>query len=116
MIISTPVSLGELVDKISILHIKNEKIKVTPVNYYAKTKYLAFIDSDAYQSKGWLESNLKLIENKKNLSQYTLTEPQVNSILELRLQKLTALGINEIEVEIKKLAELITNFKIDLLK
>ena len=27
MIINTPVSLGELVDKISILHIKNEKIK-----------------------------------------------------------------------------------------
>ena len=31
----------------------------------AKTKYLAFIDSDAYPSKGWLESNQKLIENKK---------------------------------------------------
>ena len=27
MIISTPVSLGELVDKISILHIKNKNIK-----------------------------------------------------------------------------------------
>ena len=27
MIINTPVSLGELVDKISILHIKNKKIK-----------------------------------------------------------------------------------------
>ena len=33
------------------------------------------------------------------------------SILELRLQKLTALGINEIEIEIKKLAELITQYK-----
>ena len=32
-------------------------------------------------------------------------------ILELRLQKLTALGINEIEVEIKKLSDLITQFK-----
>ena len=31
--------------------------------------------------------------------------------MELRLQKLTALGINEIEVEINKLAELITKFK-----
>ena len=31
--------------------------------------------------------------------------------LNLRLQKLTALGINEIEVEIKKLAELITQYK-----
>ena len=29
----------------------------------------------------------------------------------LRLQKLTALGINEIEIEIEKLAELITKFK-----
>tara|TARA_B100001123_G_C15174197_1_gene972665 strand:- start:14 stop:1270 length:1257 start_codon:yes stop_codon:yes gene_type:complete len=36
---------------------------------------------------------------------------QVISILELRLQKLTALGINEIELEIKKLSDLITNFK-----
>ena len=31
--------------------------------------------------------------------------------MELRLQKLTALGINEIEVEIKKLAELIAKYK-----
>ena len=36
---------------------------------------------------------------------------QVSAILELRLQKLTALGINEIEVEIKKLAELIKDYK-----
>ena len=54
---------------------------------------------------------IKLIENKKNLSQYTLTEPQVNAILELRLQKLTALGINEIELEINKLSGLIINYK-----
>ena len=32
------------------------------------------------------------------------------SILELRLQKLTALGINEIEIEIKKLSELIFKY------
>ena len=54
---------------------------------------------------------IKLIENKKSLSQYTLTEPQVNAILELRLQKLTALGINEIELEINKLSALIINYK-----
>ena len=42
---------------------------------------------------------------------YLLTEPQVNAILELRLQKLTALGISEIELEIKKLSELIINYK-----
>ena len=54
---------------------------------------------------------ISLVEGKKSKSLYSLSEPQVVSILELRLQKLTALGINEIEVEIKKLAELITKFK-----
>jgi len=54
---------------------------------------------------------IKLIENKKNTSQYVLTEPQVNAILELRLQKLTALGINEIELEINKLSNLILHYK-----
>ena len=54
---------------------------------------------------------IKLIENKNTKSSYSLTEPQVNSILELRLQKLTALGINEIETEIKKLSELIIKYK-----
>ncbi|MDA9653781.1 DNA gyrase subunit A [Candidatus Pelagibacter sp.] len=54
---------------------------------------------------------ISLVESKKTKNFYTLSEPQVISILELRLQKLTALGINEIEVEIKKLAELITNYK-----
>ena len=54
---------------------------------------------------------IKLIENKNSKSSYSLTETQVNSILELRLQKLTALGINEIETEIKKLSELIIKYK-----
>ena len=54
---------------------------------------------------------LSLIEDKKTKNSYSLSEPQVIAILELRLQKLTALGINEIEVEIKKLADLISNFK-----
>jgi len=54
---------------------------------------------------------ISLIENKKSITLYSLSEFQVNAILELRLQKLTALGINEIEVEIKKLAELIINYK-----
>ena len=54
---------------------------------------------------------IKLIENKKNTSQYVITEPQVNAILELRLQKLTALGINEIELEINKLSNLIIHYK-----
>ncbi len=54
---------------------------------------------------------ISLVEGKKSKNLYSLTEPQVLAILELRLQKLTALGANEIEVEIKKLAELIIRFK-----
>jgi DNA gyrase subunit A len=54
---------------------------------------------------------ISLVEGKKNKNIYSLSEEQVVAILELRLQKLTALGINEIEVEIKKLAELITKYK-----
>ena len=54
---------------------------------------------------------ISLIENKKTKGMYSLSDSQVNAILELRLQKLTALGINEIEVEIKKLSELIISYK-----
>ena len=54
---------------------------------------------------------ISLIMDKKSKNLYSLSEPQVIAILELRLQKLTALGINEIEVEIKKLADLIKGYK-----
>ncbi len=54
---------------------------------------------------------ISLVEGKKGKNVYSLSEPQVLAILELRLQKLTAIGINEIEVEIKKLAELIAKYK-----
>ncbi len=54
---------------------------------------------------------ISLVEGKKGKNLYSLSEPQVLAILELRLQKLTAIGINEIEAEIKKLAELITKYK-----
>ena len=54
---------------------------------------------------------VKLIENKNSVSTYSLSIDQVNSILELRLQKLTALGINEIESEIKKLSDSIIHYK-----
>ena len=54
---------------------------------------------------------LKLLDNKNYKGSYNLSIKQVVSILELRLQKLTALGINEIELEIKKLAELIIKYK-----
>ncbi len=54
---------------------------------------------------------IKMIESKNVKNIYSLSEPQVISILELRLQKLTAIGINEIESEIKKLSDLITQYK-----
>ena len=54
---------------------------------------------------------IKLVDNKNYKGSYNLSLDQVVSILELRLQKLTALGINEIEIEIKKLAELIIKYK-----
>jgi len=54
---------------------------------------------------------ISLVENKKGKNLYALSDPQVVAILELRLQKLTALGINEIEFEIQKLAELIKGYK-----
>ena len=54
---------------------------------------------------------ISLVEDKKKKNLYSLSDPQVIAILELRLQKLTALGINEIEVEIKKLADLIKGYK-----
>jgi len=54
---------------------------------------------------------ISLIQDKKSKNLYSLSEPQVTSILELKLQKLTALGINEIEVEIKKLSVMIYKYK-----
>ncbi len=54
---------------------------------------------------------IKLIEKKNTITAYSFSIDQVNSILELRLQKLTALGINEIETEIKKLSDLIIQYK-----
>jgi len=54
---------------------------------------------------------LKLINSEKSRASYSLSEAQVLAILELKLQKLTAFGINEIETEIKKLAELIKKYE-----
>jgi len=53
---------------------------------------------------------ITLIEKKKNVSSYQLSKEQVNAILELKLQKLTAYGISEIETEINKLSDLITEY------
>ncbi len=54
---------------------------------------------------------IKLIEPSKSKNFYSLSSKQVVAILELRLQKLTALGISEIEHELLKLSELIKQFK-----
>ena len=54
---------------------------------------------------------INLVEDKKSKNFYKLSENQVLAILELKLQKLTALGINEIEFEIKKLSDLIIKYK-----
>jgi len=65
-------------------------------------------------SKKWkIKKSIKLIsliEKKKTSSSYELSAEQVNSILELRLQKLTAYGISEIETEINKLSDLIIGY------
>ena len=52
-------------------------------------------------------SKLVSIIERKNISFYSLSDKQVIAILELRLQKLTAFGISEIETEINKLSQLI---------
>ncbi len=54
---------------------------------------------------------ISLIEEKKSKNIYSLSEQQVDAILELRLQKLTALGITEIEAEINKISGLIIRYK-----
>ena len=65
-------------------------------------------------SKKWkVKKSLKiisLIEKKKSFSNYQLSQNQVDAILELKLQKLTAYGIEEIENEISKLSKLIVEF------
>ena len=53
---------------------------------------------------------ISLIEKKKNVSSYQFSDQQVSAILELRLQKLTAFGISEIETEINKLSNLILEY------
>ena len=54
---------------------------------------------------------INLVQDKKTGKNYNLSNAQVIAILELRLQKLTAIGIDEIEDEIEKLSELIIKYK-----
>ena len=53
---------------------------------------------------------INLIEKKKSISSYQFSKSQVDAILELRLQKLTAFGIGEIETEILNLSKLIIEY------
>ena len=53
----------------------------------------------------------KLIHSEKSKGSYSFSEKQVESILELKLQKLTTFGINEIEIELKKLASMIKHYE-----
>ncbi len=65
-------------------------------------------------TKWKINKSSKLIntaQDKKVTTTYHLSVNQVVAILELRLQKLTAIGIGEIEDEIKKLSNLIKEFK-----
>ena len=59
-------------------------------------------------SKNWLirksSKLVSLIEKKQRVSKYQLSDIQVDAILELRLQKLTAFVISEIETEVKELS------------
>ena len=65
-------------------------------------------------SKKWkIKKSIKLInliQKKKNISSYQLSSIQIDAILELKLQKLTAYGIEEIETEISKLSKQIIEF------
>ena len=90
----------ENLDKI-IKIIRSSKSPDEAKNHLLKNKWKIFKTSKF----------IKLIENKNTTGSYTLSQAQVTSILELRLQKLTALGIQEIEIEIKKLSEFIISFK-----
>ncbi len=53
---------------------------------------------------------INLIDKKKSVSSYQFSNLQVNAILDLKLQKLTAFGIGEIEEEITKLSKLIIEY------
>ena len=46
---------------------------------------------------------IKLVENKLLKKSNVFTEKQVDAILDLKLQKLTAIGLSEIEFEILKI-------------
>ena len=78
-----------------------------------KSKDTSVAKKDLVLKKWKIKKSVKLvqlIEKKRNISFYNLSEGQVDAILELRLQKLTAFGISEIETEINELSKLIIKY------
>ena len=61
--------------------------------------------------KSKLDNNILSIHELSQISEYQLTDHQVKAILELRLQKLTAIGYQEINTELKELYEVIIKLK-----
>ena len=50
-----------------------------------KTKYLAFLDSDAYPKKGWIESTFKLIKNR---AIGIISGPHIDPLIQNKEEKL----------------------------
>tara|TARA_B100001245_G_C22842301_1_gene404947 strand:+ start:247 stop:1200 length:954 start_codon:yes stop_codon:yes gene_type:complete len=53
-----------------------------------KTKYMAFLDSDAYPDEGWIESSFRFLKKKKN---FILAGPHVDPLKQNESQKLIGL-------------------------
>jgi len=108
--------LNKALEKVHILlGISVAVENIDPVIKIIKKSDTVEVAKKSLLSKGWKINKtsrlIKLVASEKAGSNYKLSEKQVVSILELRLQKLTAFGINEIETEIKKLAEQIKKYE-----
>ena len=95
-------------------------ISVAVENIDAVIKIIKNSDTGELAKKSLLSKKWKVTKTNRLINlvsfervkvSYSLSETQVLAILELRLQKLTAFGINEIETEIKKHAELIKKYE-----
>ena len=92
-----------LIKKFEKLVVLNKKDLNENLNIIKNSKDTEIAKKNLLSKKWKIKKSAKLIsliEKTKNISSYSLTDEQVNAILELRLQKLTAFGINEIETEI----------------
>ena len=96
-------------------YMKRPPFYIFPASWYSMNRFLrAILNTPQKGNKNiyWvkkIKKSIKLInllDKKKNVTSYQLSNIQVNAILELRLQKLTAFGIGEIETEISELSKL----------